>query len=495
MGFFKSVRALSITSGVLIAALVVIVIITTKIETMMNEAHSNKFISFGLANELRQSSQDLTRLARTYVITAEPKYKEQYWDIVKVRSGEKARPDGTKISSTDIFKQQGFTTEELEKLSEAEKKSNTLVGLEERAMNAVEGLFVDEKGKYTKKGEPDFETARKLMHDENYHKEAAVIQVPIKEFEHLMSSRTDKAVADFIFYGKTLHIAVLLMTLLLGATFFLMSRALKANIKVIVTSLQTVSSSVSDALTQLNESGMSLSSSSTESAASMEETVASLEEIASLIKTNTDNAQVAATLAQDSQGVVNFGQQDISGLVTSMGEISSSSSKMKDIIQVIDDIAFQTNLLALNASVEAARAGEQGKGFAVVADAVRALAQRSATSAKEISTLITDVNDKIEAGTDKATASGEVFGKILGSVSKVSNLSQEISLAAQQQQTGIGQISTAMNQLDQTSQANAAAAEQISATVTELKEQGVELNSLVVQLSAMVSNEKAEKTA
>lgn len=491
MKIFSNVRALSITSGALIVALICVVAVTVKIETMMNEAHNNKFISFGLANDLRQSSQNLTRLARTYVVTGDPRYKEQYWDIVKIRSGEKARPDGRKISSDDLFKQQGFTEEELGKLSEAAKKSNTLIGLEEQAMNAVEGNFKDESGHYTVKGTPDFETARKLMHDENYHKQVEIIMGPINEFENLMTARTDKAVADFVWYGKAMHVAILGLTLLLGATFFMMSRALKANIKVIVHSLQAVSTSVSEALTQLNESGMNLSSSSTESAASMEETVASLEEIASLIKTNTDNAQVAATLAQDSQSVVTFGQKDISGLVTSMTEISASSVKMKDIIQVIDDIAFQTNLLALNASVEAARAGEQGKGFAVVADAVRALAQRSATSAKEIGSLITDVNSKIGTGTEKVTASGEVFNKILGSVGKVSHLSQEISTAAQQQQTGIGQISTAMNQLDQTSQANAAAAEQISATVTELKDQGVELNRLVIQLSSMVSNEKS----
>lgn len=477
MSFFRNVRALSITSGALIFALIVVVAVTVKIEVMMNDAHNNKFVSFGLANDLRQSSQDLTRLARTYVVTGDSKYKDQYWDIVKIRSGEKARPDGRKISANDLFKQQGFTDEEMGKLTEAANKSNTLIGLEEKAMKAVEAK--------------DFETARTLMHDENYHKQVEIIMGPIKEFEHLMTDRTDKAVADFVWYGKVLHVVILGLTLLLGATFFLMSRALKANIKVIVTSLQTVSSSVSEALGQLNESGMSLSSSSTESAASMEETVASLEEIASLIKTNTDNAHVAATLAQDSQGVATLGHKDITGLVSSMSEIAASSVKMKDIIQVIDDIAFQTNLLALNASVEAARAGEQGKGFAVVADAVRALAQRSATSAKEIGSLITDVNAKIDTGTDKVTASGEVFNKILGSVGKVSNLSQEISLAAQQQQTGIGQISTAMNQLDQTSQANAAAAEQISATVTELKDQGVELNRLVIQLSSMVSNEKS----
>ncbi|WP_413288792.1 methyl-accepting chemotaxis protein [Bdellovibrio sp. HCB337] len=495
MNILRNVRALSITSGILILTLICVIVVTVKIEMMMNEAHSNKFISFGLANDLGQSSEDLTRLARTYVVTGDAKYKDMYWDIVKVRSGEKARPDGTKVSLTELFKKQGFTDEEMGKLTEAGNKSSALIAIEEKAMYAVEGLSADAQGKYTVKGNPDLEMARRILHDDAYHKEVEIIQQPISEFRKMMAARTDTAVTNFVFYGKALHIGVLGITLLLGMTFFLLSRALKANIQVIVKSLESVSQTVSEALTQLNESGMNLSSSSTESAASMEETVASLEEIASLIKTNTDSAHHAATLSQDSQNTVSGGQKDITSLVDSMGDISASSTKMKDIIQVIDDIAFQTNLLALNASVEAARAGEQGKGFAVVAEAVRALAHRSATSAKEISTLIMDVNGKIEAGTKRATASGEVFHKILGSVGKVSNLSQEISMAAQQQQTGIGQISTAMNQLDQTSQANAAAAEEISATVTELKEQGVELNNLVLKLSAMVSNKKEKGAA
>jgi methyl-accepting chemotaxis protein len=96
MSILKNVRALSITSGILILALICVIVVTLKIETMMNEAHSNKFVSFGLASDLRQGSQDLTRLARTYVVTTDPKYKEMYWDIVKVRGGQKERPDGRK---------------------------------------------------------------------------------------------------------------------------------------------------------------------------------------------------------------------------------------------------------------------------------------------------------------------------------------------------------------------------------------------------------------
>lgn len=490
MKFFSSVRALSVTSGILILFLIALIAITVNVEVKMNAAHENKFESYKIANELRQSSQDLTRFARTYVVTGDTQYKEAYWNVVQVRNGEKKRPDGRQIPLKEIMKQQGFTEDELNKLADAEAKSSNLIALETKAMNAVEGLFQDDKGNYTQKGAPDFDLARKLMHDDSYHKEVSIIMGPIKEFEAHLEARTNEAVQRFVFLGYALHAGILAVTLTVALTFLLLSRALKINIKEIVNRLKTVAEFVSGALVQLNQSGISLSDSSSQGAASMEETVASLEEITSLITNNSQNAQAAADLAQDSQSTVTTGRKEIENLVTSMTEMSSSSVKMKDIIQVIDDIAFQTNLLALNASVEAARAGEQGKGFAVVAEAVRALAQRSALSAKEISDLITDVNTRIEAGTEKAAASGQTFGKIYTSVSKVSNLSQEISSAAQQQNTGIGQISIAMNQLDQTSQTNAAAAEEIAATVTELKNQGEELNHLVLQLAAMVSNEK-----
>ncbi|RZM02966.1 MAG: HAMP domain-containing protein, partial [Variovorax sp.] len=186
-----------------------------------------------------------------------------------------------------------------------------------------------------------------------------------------------------------------------------------------------------------------------QTAGSLEETAATMEELTATIRQSAQAAQRADELAADAARTAERGGDVVTQIVATMGDINDSSKRVVDIIGVIDGIAFQTNILALNAAVEAARAGEQGRGFAVVAAEVRNLAQRSAAAAKEIKTLIGDSVDKVEAGGKLVDSAGKTMEEVVSSVKKVSDLIAEIAAASHEQSAGIGQVNTAVAQMEQ----------------------------------------------
>lgn len=284
-------------------------------------------------------------------------------------------------------------------------------------------------------------------------------------------------------HARMLMIVTSILAIFLGvsiATFILMS--LSKTINRIIENLTSSSEQVSAASQQIASSSEELSQATTEQASSLEETVATIEELSSMVRVNADNASQAANLSNQTSEIAGRGEQEIRALVLAMSEISSDSKKIADIITVIDGIAFQTNLLALNAAVEAARAGEQGKGFAVVAEAVRSLAQKSSSAAKDITDLIKTSVERIERGGEQAQRSGAVLGDIVTSVKKVTALNNEIAAASTEQSNGIAQISKAMNQLDQVTQINAASSEEAAASAEELSAQAESMGQVIVHL-------------
>jgi methyl-accepting chemotaxis protein len=247
----------------------------------------------------------------------------------------------------------------------------------------------------------------------------------------------------------------------------------------IVAQVKNSTDSISTASTEIAHGNADLSARTEQTASNLQQTASSMAQLTGTVRQSADAASQANQLASSASAVASRGGEVVSQVVSTMDEITASSKKIADIIGVIDGIAFQTNILALNAAVEAARAGEQGRGFAVVASEVRSLAQRSAEAAKEIKALIGTSVDKVETGSKLVQDAGTTMDEIVASVRRVSDIIGEITAASSEQSSGIGQVNTAVTQLDQMTQQNAALVEQSAAAAESLKEQAHRLAGVV----------------
>lgn len=246
-----------------------------------------------------------------------------------------------------------------------------------------------------------------------------------------------------------------------------------------VSDVRTSSDSIYTGASEISVGSNDLSSRTEQQASALEETAASMEQLTATVKQNTDNARQAAALAKNASETAQKGGDVVNTVITTMRDISDSSTQIAHITNVIDGIAFQTNILALNAAVEAARAGEQGRGFAVVAGEVRNLAQRSAQAAKEIKSLIENSVSRVNMGSEQVQDAGETMKEIVTAVTRVTDIMGEIATASDEQSRGIEQVSQAVAEMDGVTQQNAALVEQSAAAAAALEDQANYLRQAV----------------
>ncbi|HEX7638034.1 MAG TPA: methyl-accepting chemotaxis protein [Burkholderiaceae bacterium] len=227
--------------------------------------------------------------------------------------------------------------------------------------------------------------------------------------------------------------------------------------------------SITRSVGEIATGSVDLSGRTESQASSLEETAASMEQLTATVRQNAENAGKAGQLAESASAVAEQGGSAVEQVIRTMDAITGSSKKIADIIGVIDGIAFQTNILALNAAVEAARAGEQGRGFAVVASEVRTLAQRSASAAKEIKTLIQDSVEKVDAGSALVDRAGVTMRDVVANVRNVTDIVSSIALASREQRSGIEQVNQSVVAMDHMTQQNAALVEQSTAATQMLQ--------------------------
>ena len=288
----------------------------------------------------------------------------------------------------------------------------------------------------------------------------------------------------------------------IDAQFSPKTQKLKDDFNSAISQLQETMSSVTGAVTalktgsgEISQAADDLSRRTEQQAASLEETAAALDEITSTVKQTAEGARQASKVSVEAKAGADKSSQVVRQAVKAMSQIEKSSEQIGQIIGVIDEIAFQTNLLALNAGVEAARAGEAGRGFAVVAQEVRALAQRSAEAAKEIKELISTSTDQVNEGVGLVGQTGEVLELIANQVTEMSSLVEKISYSAQEQSTGLAQVNTAVNQMDQVTQQNAAMVEQSTAASHSLAREAQQLSDLVARFKVAAGAEQGWKPA
>ncbi|HYH19505.1 MAG TPA: methyl-accepting chemotaxis protein [Azospirillum sp.] len=478
------------------------------------QAQRDQYQSYLLADELRQSSDDLTRLARTYVITGDAKYEAQYWDVLAIRNGEKPRPadyhriywdfvaasgrkprgDGETAPLQTLMKRAGFTDAEFSKLKQAQANSDGLVGLETKAMNAVKGLFDDGTGKYTVKKAPDFELARTIMHSPEYHKYKADIMAPVDEFNVLLERRLQDAItaaeANVTFYRRvniaTLALLGLLMTISawvqifrvtrpLGVLSAVMERLSRHETGVVVPGVDKADEIGAMArATDVFKRGMDEAEAMRRQQAEHERQMEAekreamirlASEFESSVLRTVDEVQAASRTVQDSAGSLTHtaeaasGQSDAASKAArqATGNVEAVAAAAEELAASVGEIARQVasaSQVAQNAEHEANATNESVKGLAAAAQRIGDVVQLINNIASQTNLLA--LNATIEAA--RAGEAGKGFAVV---ASEVKNLANQTAKATEDIQAQVAAIQ------DETARA-VQAIEGIATTITNI---------------------------
>jgi hypothetical protein len=482
----NTIQRLLLTSLGPVLGLMLLSVLSFLNQRDLNRAHRNRAESLALAQELRASSDELTRFARTYVVTGDPGYERQYWHLLDVRNGKEPRPDGRTVPLRTLMQRQGFTAEEFAKLREAEDNSNALVSTERIAMHAIKGKFDDGRGGFTRSGAPDPELARRIMHDEKYHVDKAAIMRPIGEFEGLLDRRTAAVTIRHRRWGDLLHLAGLVLTAVALVTAWLGIRRHAAALERVITGLTAASGHVAHGANEVASSSRFLAQGATEQVSAIEEISASARDMATGATENLRRTETAGALVDREDREFAAAAALVDEMGVAIGEIAAAGGRISKINTLVDEIAFQTNILALNAAVEAARAGAAGQGFGVVADEVRRLAQRCAAAAGEATALIDETIGRTESGRQKMRGVADSIAGLKDVAKEVRSLMDAIRTGSRTQHDAVARVGVAIGQIEQVTHRAAAGAEEGSVAAEEMNNQAGALGGVVDELAAMV---------